>query len=294
MTRFWNTACGSIRLRVWGQLAAVATLVLLFSPTGRAQGFGPDPFHPYNSDYAQYVWPIAPTYDYGYNGAAVRGIRGANQFQNYMNSLQGLGTASNARGGVGTPYYRANRAYDKEFGRIYQPNEKADQRFDSERKRSNDLYFEYLRERDSKKRADLFREYNRARSESGRALTTSRSNTRASTRSSASDGRSVGSSDREGTRERDLLGAPPPLSTDRPRSRTSDRTRARGEESSPPDLLGPPPLPLGNSAAGSELGRTLNPTEVLERAIRSERERSRVSPRRRGAGPVPPGPPPPP
>jgi hypothetical protein len=294
MTRFWNAACGSIRFGVLGQLSAVVALVLLFSRTTGAQGFGPDPFHPYNSDYSQYVWPIAPANDYGYNSPGIRGLRGANQFQNYMNSLQGLGTASNARGGVGTPYYRANRAYDRDFGRVYQPNKNADQEFDSYKERSTDLYFKYLRERDPKKRSELFREYSRARSESDRALTTSRSNTRTSTRSSASDGRSLGSSEREGTRERDLLGAPPLLSTDRPRSRTGERTRARGEESSAPDLMGPPPLPLGNSAAGSEFGRTLNPTEVLERAIRSERERSRVSPRRRGAGPVPPGPPPPP
>jgi hypothetical protein len=294
MTRFWNSACGSIRLGVVGHLALGICLVFFWTTAGGAQGFGPDPFHPYNSDYSQYVWPIAPVNDYGFNSQAIRGLRSANQFQNYMNSLQGQGNANGSTGGAGTPYYRANRAYDRDFGRVYQPNKNADQQFDTFKERSTDLYFQYLRERDQRKRADLFRKYNRARNESDRALAASRSNTRPSTRSSNSEGRAGTSSEKESSRERDLLAVPPPVSTDRPRARSGERVRGRTEGSGSAGLAGSAPSPLGNSAAGNDLGHAPNPTEVLDRALRTERERSRVSPRRRGTGPAPPGPPPPP
>jgi hypothetical protein len=284
MTRIWNSACGSIRLRVSGQLLLGCVLVGLWGTTGGAQGFGPDPFQPYNSDYSQYVWPIAPTNDYGYNSQALRGLRGANQFQSYMNSIQGQGTARSGRGGAGTPYYRANREYDRDFGRVYQPNEKADKRFDEYREKSTDLYFKYLRQTDPRKRAQLLREYNRARSESDRALSSSRANAGSGGRYTGSEARTSDAEEKGSSRERDPFGAPPPLS--------SARTRARGSESNrdTTGALGPAPAPLRNHTSAGDLGRAPSPTDVLDRALRSERDRPRVSPRRRSLGPVPPGP----
>ena len=101
------------------------------------------------------------------------GVRGANQFENYMNSLRGSGGGRSAGGsGAGVPYYQANRAYDREFGRIYRPNQETDKRFDFDESQGNvtDLYFKYLREKDPKKRAELFRDYNRARTRSDKEL----------------------------------------------------------------------------------------------------------------------------
>ena len=87
-----------IRLGFPGLLTLGAVVVLCWTATSGAQGFGPDPFQPYNSDYAPYVYPVAPSNNYGYNGQAVRGLRGANQFQSYMDSLQnGSSALGNAR-----------------------------------------------------------------------------------------------------------------------------------------------------------------------------------------------------
>ena len=43
--------------------------------TAHAQGFGPDPFRPFNSQYDQYVFPIRP--ETGGAAAPGRGRRGA-------------------------------------------------------------------------------------------------------------------------------------------------------------------------------------------------------------------------
>ncbi|MGC8644552.1 MAG: hypothetical protein ACP5XB_32205, partial [Isosphaeraceae bacterium] len=163
MIRFRNPASSSIRFGAFGGIAMGLGLALVWAASGNAQGFGPDPFHPYNSDYSQYVWPISPANDYGYNRQAFRAQRGANQFQSYLNSLQGKAAGASAGGGAGTPYYQANRKYDQQYGRVYKPNEIADRGFDQYRKRSTELYFKYLREKDPKQRAALFRQYNRLR-----------------------------------------------------------------------------------------------------------------------------------
>ncbi len=293
MTRFRNSASSSIRLRVLCPLVAGVGLVSAWAGNGVAQGFGPDPFHPYNSDYSQFVWPIAPANDYGYNSPAMRGMRGANQFQNYLNSLQGQGAGASARGGAGTPYYRANRKYDREYGRVYEPNKNADKDFNLYRKDSTDLYFKYLREKDPRRRAELFRQYSRLRTESDRALSPSRTNIRPSGRLPGLDEGGTGSTGRGTSRERDLLTAPPPLSSDRGQDRSSGRQRVRSGGARAASPLGSAPSPLGNSGSSTGMGPAPSPTEVLERAIRSDGERSRVSPRRRGFGAPNPGPPPP-
>ena len=108
-------------------------------------------------------------------------MRGANQFENYLNSLQGTGSHA----GAGTPYYRANRAYDREFNREYRPNREADSRFDTNQEMVTELYFKYLREKDPQKRAEIFKDYNRARSRADRDLASPRPGTRKSTTSSS-------------------------------------------------------------------------------------------------------------
>ena len=71
----------------------------------RAQGFGPDPYKPFNSQYEQYVYPIVPE-----TGGAVRGgrnmSRGENQFQEYLKELQGVDRLSSERFGAGVPHWK--------------------------------------------------------------------------------------------------------------------------------------------------------------------------------------------
>ena len=130
-------------------------------------------------------------------------MRGANQFENYLNSLQGTGSHA----GAGTPYYRANRAYDREFNREYRPNREADSRFDTNQEMVTELYFKYLREKDPQKRAEIFKDYNRARSRADRDLASPRPGTRKSTAPLVAPGgpcrRGLGSAG-TGTRSRGL------------------------------------------------------------------------------------------
>jgi hypothetical protein len=262
-----------------------ALLLSYWATSGGAQGFGPDPFQPYNSQYAPFIYPVAPgATDYGYNNGPIGGVRGANQFQNYLNALQGLAT-SGQRGGAGTPYFRANRAYDTQFDRIYRPNKAADERFESNQEMATDLYFKFLREKDPRRRSDIFREYTQARNRVDRDLLPSRGTApRSAARASRREGRSTTAAG-SGNRDRNLPDAPPPLSSDRVRPRAGDRTRpgTAGSTSESPD--GPPP-PLGGSTSSVGSTREATPSEILDRATRIERPR--VGPRPRGTGPVPP------
>lgn len=290
MIRSWNSSSWSSKSTVLIHTALPLLLGVLLATVARAQGFGPDPFQPYNAQYAPFVTPVAPgPFDYGYYNGPGRGIRGANQFEAYLDSLQTSAAGARAGGtGVGVPHFQANRAYDREFGRIYQPNKKADQLFEENQANVNQLYFEYLREKDPKKRAEIFRKYNRARSRADRELDSPRSilGAQPGPRSTRREGPATNTEGATRARDRDLLSAPPPLSSSTPRSRTRS---ARDGADSP---LGPPP-PLGGSRAstGSDLGVT--PSQVLDRATRSDRLRTRPRPRPLGAdlsNPPPPTP----
>ena len=263
-------------------------LGLLLASTARGQGFGfsADPYQPYNFQYAPFITPIFPgPLDYGNRPG--QGIRGANQFEAYLNSLQT--SAASARAGsetVGVPYYQPNRAYDRDFGRIYQPNKAADQRFETVQASLNQLYFEYLREKDPKKRAAIFRAYSRAQNRARRELASPRGmlGAQPATRSTPRQGRAPSPESTTGARDRDLLATPPPAIGETTRSRT------RSTRSSASSLLGPAPSPLrssrgsigpGGATSSPDLDR-LTPSQVLDRATRSNR--SRIAPRPRGPG----------
>jgi hypothetical protein len=292
MIRSRNSSSGSSKSTVLRNTVLPLLLGVLLATAARGQGFGPDPFQPYNSQYAPYITPVAPgPMDYGYNNGLARGIRGANQFENYLNSLQTSAAGARAgNAGVGVPHFQANRAYDREFDRLYQPNKRADQRFEANQASVNQLYFEYLREKDPKKRAEIFRNYNRARSRADRELASPRGvlgaqpGTRSTTRR---EGRATSPEDTTEARDRDLLAPPPPAASD------TTRSRARSARSGADSSLGPPPSPLGGSrsraSTGSGGGGT--PSQILDRAARPDR--SRIGPRPRGPGLDSSSPPPP-
>jgi hypothetical protein len=290
MIRSRNSSSGSSKSTVLRNTVLPLLLGVLLATAARGQGFGPDPFQPYNSQYAPYITPVAPgPMDYGYNNGLARGIRGANQFENYLNSLQTSAAGARAgNAGVGVPHFQANRAYDREFDRLYQPNKRADQRFEANQASVNQLYFEYLREKDPKKRAEIFRNYNRARSRADRELASPRGvlgaqpGTRSTTRR---EGRATSPEETTGAKDRDLLATPPPATSDTPRS------RARSSRSSVDSLLGPPPSPLGGSRASTGSGGSDTPSQVLDRAARPDRPR--IGPRPRAPGADLSSPPPP-
>jgi hypothetical protein len=290
MIRSRNSSSGSSKSTVLRNTVLPLLLGVLLATAARGQGFGPDPFQPYNSQYAPFITPVAPgPMDYGYNNGLARGIRGANQFENYLNSLQTSAAGARAgNAGVGVPHFQANRAYDREFDRLYQPNKRADQQFEANQASVNQLYFEYLREKDPKKRAEIFRNYNRARSRADRELASPRGvlgaqpGTRSTTRR---EGRATTSEDATGAKDRDLLAPPPPAASD------TTRSRARSARSGADSSLGPPPSPLGRSRALTGSGGGGTPSQILDRAARPDR--SRIGPRPRGPGLDSSSPPPP-
>jgi hypothetical protein len=292
---------------------AVMLALLGLAGTTRAQGFGPDPYLPFNSQYTPFVYPIAPgPFDYGYNQAPTNGIRGANQFENFRRSLEGGPRATSRGGGAGTPYYQANRNYDQEFGRLYRPNQEADAKFQSTQEQVTELYFKFLREKDPKRRQQLFRDLNRARGRADRALAAGGPNnsrrpaqaTRRAT-SAAADRASTSEEDRE------LSTGPPAL----PGART--RTRASRLDSGSGSTDGPPPLPGSRTRSRSRLLDGENPEDgppdLSSRASRgssrmtddpvtsrlldrdTSSNRPRISPRSRPSRSISPsqGPPPP-
>jgi hypothetical protein len=286
-----NSSSGSRGFGLSRNITLPFLLVLVFATAGWAQGFGPDPFQPYNSRFNPFVYPVAPgPLDYGWNTGRntepVAGIRGANQFENYMNSLQGIGGGARQGAGAGTPYYRANRAYDREYNRVYQPNKEADAQFESNQEMVTDLYFKYLREKDPKKRAELFRDYNRARSRADRELASPRgANPRPVTRTPRREGSTTKPAEATGSQNRDLLSAPPAL-----RSETT-RSRSGSARSGADSAIGPAPPLIGGSTATTGSAPGVSPSQVLDRATRSERPR--VGPRPRRPGLLPSSPPPP-
>jgi len=281
MIRSLNSTSGSSRSTMLRNTALPLLLGVLLATAARGQGFGPDPFQPYNQQYAPFVTPTAPgPMDYGYYNGPGRGIRGANQFQDYLQSLQTSAAGSRAGGAsVSIPYYQANRAYDREFGRIYEPNKAADQRFEANQASVNELYFQYLRAKDPKKRAEIFRNYTRARSRADRDLAFPRgvgaqSGARATTRR---EGPATSREDTARATDRDLLATPPPAISDTPRS------RARSARSGGDSSLGPPPSPLGRSRASTGSSGSATPSQVLDRAVRPDRSRTGPRPRSPGA-----------
>ena len=171
----------SHRVRWLGSSALAAAIVLLPAATAtvRAQpGFGPDPFWPYNNQYAPYTTPMGPAGPDGGLGGTMNardGLRNSNQFQNYLDSLQGSpGRNVSDRSNIGMPYYRS--AVDPSFEtkgrglRQYQPNLRSTERFEDSQRRVADTYFQYYSERDPSRRAALLKDYRLARRDAALAL----------------------------------------------------------------------------------------------------------------------------
>ncbi len=165
---------GKARPQMFRPAMMIVTLGWIFvgaSVRVAAQDHTPDPYKPYNAQYDAFSFPTYPNPE-GYmpNQGILQGRsaqRGANQFQNYLNEVDGIGGRGS---GLGVPYYRSNRRYYSEYDRENLPIATADDRFFAEQELRHKKYLEYLRERDPKKRARLYREYTDASKKSSREL----------------------------------------------------------------------------------------------------------------------------
>jgi hypothetical protein len=245
------------------------------APFAWAQGFGPDPFQPYNSQYDPYVYPMGPASPGTGPGGTVNergGVRGANQWEAYQNELAGTARAGAEKYGIGMPYYRAavDSRFDTAGKREYRPNRKADQKYEKTQELITQKYLAYFTERDPKKRAALVRDYSQTRRLVSRALSA-----RGEAPSRILDEAIQLDADRRSRptargRNDDLggNGVSTPRSAEAERS-GSDAAR-EGSSSSTGRRAGsippPPPLPPGAAVRSSQSRRT--PSEVLNRAQR--------------------------
>jgi hypothetical protein len=232
----------------------------------RAQpGFGLDPFWPYNNQYAPYVAPVGPAQPAAGGRAPMlpqAGLRGANQFQDYLDSLQGgPGRNMSDRATIGTPYYRSavNPLYDTRRSREYQPNRRTNETFERAQQRVADRYFAYYSTRDPAKRAELLKEYRAARRDSERVIT---GRGRSPSRAAASP-----SFDEPGSRPAAGAGPAAGAVSAAGRGGAMDRTPARTDRyGSAPGVPG-----LGSSRSSGSRSRSATPTDVLNRSRAMDR-----------------------
>jgi hypothetical protein len=240
-----------------------------------AQNFGPDPFRPYNSQYDPYTYPTGPSVPgAGQGGIPASGVRGANQFQNYLNELTGADRQGAEKYGIGLPYFRSavDPRFDLKGNREYRPNKRTDRTFEQTQDLVTQKYFAFLTEKDPRKRTELLREYNVTRGRVSRALSARREDStrilEAATRPRAGV-RPPANADRAD----DAL--PPPLER-RPRPSSVDRSTSSLLPSNPYDSARPgssrsiPPapalIPRESSRASSSVRRS--PSDILNRARR--------------------------
>jgi hypothetical protein len=241
----------------------LAGLGILAAPVGASTVWAQpiDPFRPFNSQYDAYRYPIGPATPEGGQSApmALSGVRGANQYQDYLNELQGTGGAGIEHYGIGMPYYRS--AVDPSFGRKgdreYRPNSRTDRSFEQTQALITEKYFAYFTEKDPKKRAELLRDYNRTRSKVTRALSARRE-----------------SPDRFGALTRDDFDSRPSVATGRP----VDTLRKPAESKPRASSAGAPPLKPNSDRARGGLSPSIPPAPPLFPGLGTGGSRTRRSP----------------
>jgi hypothetical protein len=230
-----------------------------------------DPFRPFNSQYDPYRTPIGPASPDGGQSApmALSGVRGANQFQDYLTELQGAGRDGSQRSGIGVPYYRSaiDPRFDKNGDREYRPNRRADATFEQKQALITEKYFAYFTEKDPKKRAELLRNFNRARTQVTRALSARGAKSErlldAVTRNDVDSRPSVATGRRTDTLRKPAESKPRASSAGAP-SPMPDSDRARDGLS--PSIPPAPPLFPGLGTRGSRPRRS--PSDILNRSLR--------------------------
>lgn len=154
-------------LRASWLTAAAFILLPPFTRTTMAQpGFGPDPFWPYNSQYAPYVSPMGPAGPGAGQGEAYlprSGLRGANQFQQYLDDMTTEGRSTSDRANIGMPYYRSsvNPNWDPRSrgSRQYRPNSTPLRTLQQVERTVADKFLTLYAEPDPVRREEMLRDY---------------------------------------------------------------------------------------------------------------------------------------
>jgi hypothetical protein len=255
-------------------LALVVVITPASSATLLAQGYGPDPFRPYNSQYDAYAYPMGSASPAaGGSGAMPRmGNMGANQYQGYLDELSGTGRQGTERYGIGVPYYRSSvdPNFDPKGTRDYRPNYNADRSFEQSHEVITRKYLAYFTEKDPKKRAELLRDYNQTRNRVSRAMSGRRENpSRALEAASGTGGeRRRTPTAARGADDEGFGGYKPRLS---PRLSGRDSSTDGSRRASVGTIPPPPAIPGLNNTRRTTPRRT--PNEVLERSRRFDNGR---------------------
>ncbi len=123
--------------------------------TAHGQGFGPDPFRPYNSQYDQYVYPIRP--ETGGAAAPARGLaRGETPFERWLTEEEGGSRLSTERYGAGVRYWKVRTDLERDRRELAK---KRSARNNAELGSVTQKYLAYFSEENPSKRAILLREY---------------------------------------------------------------------------------------------------------------------------------------
>jgi hypothetical protein len=138
----------------------VAGACIALAPIGRqsahAQGFSPDPFKPFNSEYQQYAYPISP-FAGGPGAAAGMMGRADNQYQRYLKELEGADRALNQRYGIGVPHWKLRS--DAKLDKLAQQKRGMRRPKEDAATSISKRYIAYFTEDDPKKRAELMRDF---------------------------------------------------------------------------------------------------------------------------------------
>lgn len=289
---------------------AVAGLALLATLVGTPRAWSqhtPDPYNyvgEYNRGYEPYMFPTLPNEQGFVPGQAAMmgraGIRQSNQFQSYLQGLDGsegdgLPRAPGARVGLSNSYYQAYRQYDRDYGRTYAPNQEADRSYYEDlrtrhakilkyQEASREKYADYVRERDPTRRARLYREYldldQRSALESGALRGGPTQSNRTGSAASMLNARSATE-----TRSRTpapspaTLPAPAPSGSTRGGSRSSSSRRGAAPGLAPRRNPAPPLLPGGSDFPESSPRSSQSmPSETLRRSELMERAKPEATP----------------
>jgi hypothetical protein len=242
---------------VWYLLAGTS---IALAPMGlrsaRAQGFSPDPFQPFNSQFQQYVRPISPFA--GGPGAAGPMGRADNQYQQYLKELEGADRAQSQRYGIGVQYWklRSDAALDKRD----QAKRGIGRRREVAAESISQKYLAYFSEENPKKRATLMREFTtNPRQELRGGL--------AGAEDEAENGEGGPDAGRRPRREAGGLsgtGGRAGAASSRDSAKSGDATSGRTPAAPPP--------PRGRFPTGAGRSPSRKPTDVLDRSRRIDDE----------------------
>jgi len=252
-------------LRSMRALAAALFAMAVAASSARAQLQTPDPYDPYGRAYRSFAYPGASDGPYGPGAGPPNrsGLATANQFD-----LRG--TDLGFSGGLRTGRYdNAYRRFDREFGREYVPNQKADEEYYKDREKRESESIRAMIDRNPARRGALDRD---AGAEAAR---------QPNTESNLSVRRGIPAAP---ARRPSRSGVAAATSTAAPRRAAaptdSSRTPAPARRGSVDSSI-PPAPPSGRR--GLERADDVRPSDVLQRSRDFDRPREKVtSPRRTG------------